>query len=147
MTINMLHFYNKNYLRYNEYTEWGEGLDQQIDELIKQLSPHIRGSLRGCLECHEVCLVCDNSLLIAMSRLLVYPRFNKLVGQIEDVVVDKEYRGEGLGKRMISDLIENAKNAGCYKVILWCEPHNEGFYEKSGFTKSESLMRLDLEEK
>ena len=62
------------------------------------------------------------------------------VGHIEDIIVDSNYRGFGLGKVIINHLTNVAKNNGCYKVILNCSNKNVGFYEKCGFVKKETEM-------
>ena len=56
-----------------------------------------------------------------------------ICGHIEDIVVDKTYRGKNLGLRVIQLLKELAYANECYKVILDCEDHNQKFYEKCGF--------------
>ena len=61
-------------------------------------------------------------------------------GHIEDVVVDKTYRGLRLGLRVIEALIEAAREAGCYKVILDCSTDNAAFYEKAGLVRKEIQM-------
>ena len=60
------------------------------------------------------------------------------VGHIEDVVVDKNLRGSGLGKK----LIEVAKREcnDCYKIILNCSDENTDFYKKCGFEKKQNQM-------
>ena len=52
------------------------------------------------------------------------------VGHIEDVVIGSEHRGKQFGKKLITFLIETAKNKECYKVILDCDEKNKNFYEK-----------------
>ncbi|GLI59207.1 hypothetical protein VaNZ11_001043 [Volvox africanus] len=62
------------------------------------------------------------------------------VGHIEDVVVDPAYRGKKLGLKLIQALIDLAREAGCYKVILDCSEANSTFYEKCGLTRKEVQM-------
>jgi glucosamine-phosphate N-acetyltransferase len=62
------------------------------------------------------------------------------VGHIEDVVVDKEYRGMNFGKAMVNRLTEVAEETGCYKVILSCAQKNVKFYENCGYSKKELQM-------
>ena len=64
------------------------------------------------------------------------------VGHIEDIVVDTEYRGYGLGKSIVDHLTKVAKESGCYKVILNCNKDNTGFYNKCGFKEKEVEMVL-----
>ncbi len=64
---------------------------------------------------------------------------------IENVVTDNNYRGKGIGKELISYLIEKAKKMDCYKIILNCSEENISFYEKCSFVKTNEVeMRLDL---
>ncbi|KAJ1280735.1 hypothetical protein BS78_04G255700 [Paspalum vaginatum] len=55
------------------------------------------------------------------------------VGHVEDVVVDAAARGRGLGLRIVRRLVEIAREAGCYKVILDCTPELRDYYAKCGF--------------
>ena len=64
---------------------------------------------------------------------LKFIRNTGIAGHIEDIVVDKTYRGKNLGFRVIELLKELAYANDCYKVILDCEDHNQKFYEKCGF--------------
>lgn len=50
---------------------------------------------------------------------------------VEDVVVDKERRGEGIGRR----LMETAMNSRGGKLYLCCHPESLGFYDGFGFTE------------
>lgn len=68
------------------------------------------------------------------------------VGLIEDVCVSEKYSGKGLGKQIIDELIEVAKDKKCYKVILNCSEDNVGFYKKCGFEQKEVQMRFDIKE-
>ena len=74
--------------------------------------------------------------IIGAGSLIVEMKFIRdlgLAGHIEDIVVDKTYRGKNLGKKVIDTLKSLAVANGCYKVILDCEEHNVKFYEKCGF--------------
>jgi len=64
------------------------------------------------------------------------------VAHIEDVIVDNNYRGKGLGKMLINTCINYAKDHNCYKIILNCNDKNIPFYEKCGFSKKENEMAL-----
>lgn len=72
--------------------------------------------------------------------------FNQPICFVENVVTDKNYRKQGLGKRVIEKAIETAKENNCYKVILLSgiarkEAHQ--FYEKIGFN-GESKKAFDM---
>eukprot|EP00164_Ancoracysta_twista_P000333 GFYU01000459.1.p1 GENE.GFYU01000459.1~~GFYU01000459.1.p1 ORF type:complete len:242 (-),score=79.20 GFYU01000459.1:263-988(-) len=85
----------------------------------------------------------EKSKLIASATLLVEKKFvhkNGLVGHVEDVVVNADYRGKRLGIRVIEALKEHAQDRGCYKMILDCAEHNLKFYEKLEFKQKEYQM-------
>lgn len=65
-------------------------------------------------------------------------------GRIEDVVVDRQFRRQGIGRRLIEGLCDLAAERGCYKVVLCCAEDNVGFYERCGFRLHEVGMRKDL---
>tara|TARA_B100001769_G_C22023079_1_gene549758 strand:- start:12 stop:428 length:417 start_codon:yes stop_codon:yes gene_type:complete len=54
-------------------------------------------------------------------------------GHIEDVVVNQNARGNGIGQFIIDFLINEGKKNNCYKVSLNSKENNIGFYEKCGF--------------
>jgi len=58
------------------------------------------------------------------------------VGHIEDIAVSKDQQGKKLGLRIIEALDYIAARVGCYKSILDCSEHNEGFYVKCGFRRA-----------
>ena len=64
------------------------------------------------------------------------------MGHVEDIVVGKEMRGQGLGKRIINCLKEVAWASNCYKIILDCDEAKVGFYENCGFERKGVQMAL-----
>ncbi len=66
------------------------------------------------------------------------------VGHIEDVAVHPDFQGLGIGKSLVRRIQQEARKAGCYKVILNCKDHNVPFYERLGFRRNELEMRYDL---
>eukprot|EP00466_Bigelowiella_natans_P018741 jgi/Bigna1/146020/aug1.107_g20728 len=55
------------------------------------------------------------------------------VGHIEDVVVDRQIRGQGLGKFILSSILSLALDKNCQCCILNCDRKNIPFYKKCGF--------------
>lgn len=58
---------------------------------------------------------------------------------VENVVVDEEYRGEGVGKALMKEAMKRARAAGAYKLALCSnlertEAHR--FYEALGFRET-----------
>lgn len=56
--------------------------------------------------------------------------------QIERVAVMRHYRGKGLGRKLIEQVIADAPKAGIRRLTLHSQAQAIGFYEKLGFTAS-----------
>ncbi len=67
------------------------------------------------------------------------------VAHIEDIVSSPEFQNQGLGKRIIRNLIYEAKKEKCYKIILNCTPELKAFYQKCGFEEKNTQMAIYLE--
>ena len=84
--------------------------------------------------------------VVGTTTLLIEPKFihdGGLVGHIEDVVVEKNVQGQGIGNKIVKFLLEVAKNRGCYKTILNCTDDVKEFYEKNGFKHTANELRFD----
>ena len=98
-------------------------------------------------EYHKIFVITDNDHVTGTVTCIVEPKFIhgfKNVGHIEDVVIDKDHRGKGYGKLLITTAIEFANKSNCYKVILNCSKDNIGFYESCGFIGGNYEMRLHM---
>ena len=118
--------YKKNYLNLLEQltTVNKELIDETVfSSFLNTLDPE-----------RKVVFVMEKDRIIIASGTLIIEK--KLIhggsklGHIEDIVVDKTTRGMGLGKKLISFLIDYAKKKNCYKVTLDCNIKNKIFYEK-----------------
>lgn len=89
-----------------------------------------------------------NNSIIGTGKLIIDNKLHngfKNVGHIEDIVVDPLHQGNGVGKKIILELIKIAKENNCYKIILDCSDKYINFYEKVGFTKSDNInMVMDF---
>lgn len=68
-------------------------------------------------------------------------------GFIENVYVEQEYRSQGIGKKLVAEIIEEAKRRGCYKLLgtsRHTKPEVHSFYEKFGFENWGIEFRMDL---
>jgi ribosomal protein S18 acetylase RimI-like enzyme len=83
-----------------------------------------------------------NKELIAYARAITDYKF---ISTILDVVVSKEYRGKGLGAKVIIALLEHPKLKNVVQHELYCKDNNIEFYKKLGFELKEELnfMRLN----
>ena len=95
---------------------------------------------------HIIYVAIDNKKIVGSTTLLIEQKFihdGGLVGHIEDVVVRKDYEGQGIGMKLVISLLDVAKQRKCYKTILNCEDILKQFYEKIGFKKATNEMRYD----
>jgi ribosomal protein S18 acetylase RimI-like enzyme len=61
------------------------------------------------------------------------------VALLEDVVVSERHRGNGAGKRLVAEIIEQARADGAHRITLLTDHDNRGaqrFYESFGFARS-----------
>lgn len=55
-------------------------------------------------------------------------------GHIGRIAVLKNYRGQGLGSKIVLSLIKEAENRGYSRIYLGAQKHALGFYSGLGFT-------------
>ena len=93
----------------------------------------------------------ENGKVISTCYCLIIPNLTRLgssIAFVENVVTDKEYRGQGLGRKVMEKAIEFARENNCYKVILQSasfrkEAHQ--FYKNLGFdgeSKKAFILKL-----
>jgi len=95
---------------------------------------------------HIIYVAIDNKKIVGSTTLLIEQKFihdGGLVGHIEDVVVRKDYEGKGIGIKLVTTLLERAKEKNCYKTILDCKDDVKQFYERNGFKRESNGMRYD----
>lgn len=70
------------------------------------------------------------------------------VAWLEDMIVHPDWRGSGIGGRLLREAIADAKDAGCLRITLLTDLTNGRameFYSRSGFARSEMVpFRLKL---
>ncbi len=119
----------------NSLRETGLTADEAVQILDNRL-PNIR-----------TYVLLEDGQVAATATLMVEQKFihrGGIVGHIEDVATRPDKRGRGLARRLLEHVIEEARAAGCYKVILDCSAEVEPFYERIGFRQAGRCMRVDL---
>ena len=118
---------------------------RQASNIEKNLAEKIFDKI-NTNEDHIIAVAEVNGKIVGAATLIIESKFihnGGKVGHIEDVVVDKEYQGKGIGEKIIYYLLEMAKNKGCYKTILDCTDNVKPFYEKIGFKHNANALRFD----
>lgn len=87
----------------------------------------------------------------AIGRAFLYILKNDLhkepFGFLEDVFVQEDYRGRGIGKSLVRSAISEARALGCYKLICTSrteKPQVHKFYETLGFKDCGKEFRIDF---
>ncbi len=61
------------------------------------------------------------------------------IGEVRDMVLKKEWRGKGLGKEVLEEVISLARKKGLRKLLVKSVPGTEKFYSSFGFEKEGTL--------
>jgi len=135
-----------------------EGILKLLEQLIENRGPTINFNyaikIWNYIEINNIkyMLAKENNDIIGLCNLCVFPNLThngKSLGYIGHLIVDKNYRQKGIGKKLMQKAIEYLKQSNCYKVIIQSGIEREGahkFYEKLGFDgKSKKAYELKLE--
>ncbi len=125
-----------------------------INFLIKQLSERLRPCPMTLLEKIvtdpniELWVVREAHRIIGMATLAIIRIPEGERGQLEDIVVDENQRGKGLGEQLSKKLIERARIRGVSVVTLSSRSDRisaNKLYQKLGFEQRETnVYRLQL---
>jgi GNAT superfamily N-acetyltransferase len=83
----------------------------------------------------------------AFLVIIVNDRHAEPYGLMENVYVEPDHRGQGLGTQLVEAVIAEAKERGCYKLIAqsrYEKPEVHKLYEKYGFKDHGKNFRMDL---
>ena len=128
----------KGFLETLDFLRNASGLDKnKAREILKKIKQNPN---------HIIHVATNDKKIVGSTTLFIEQKFihdGGLVGHIEDVVVRKDYEGQGIGMKLVISLLDVAKQKKCYKTILNCEDSLKMFYEKIGFKKTTNEMRYD----
>lgn len=91
----------------------------------------------------------DQDHLVGFAQLFILCKTTFSMGYLEDLVVLEEYRGQGLGRKILGMVIDVAKEEGCTSITLTTRPERveaRGLFEAMGFVEpGNQTLRLTLE--
>ncbi len=130
-----------------ELTELKPGYLENINNLLSQLSDSVHtiteeglNTLLSSSQSHLYVLESDGQF-IGMTTLCLYQCPTGWKAWIEDVVVDRNYRGKGYGTLMIEKVIEQCRKRGEVTLMLTSRPSRvvaNQLYQSLGFEKRET---------
>ena len=118
---------------YNQVIElWTKSLSNKFDNEIN--TEHVSDP-------SSITLVSvDNNTITGVASLYIIKKLTRTLGLIEDVAVNENYRGKGIGKKLVEKLIGIATEKKCDKTVLNSSEQNSEFYKKIGFEINEIQM-------
>ena len=78
----------------------------------------------------------DREKIVGAAFLFIAQKIGKCIGYVEDVIVSDKCRGQGLGKGLMSAVIDEARKRGCTYLHLTSKPDRVAankLYQKLGF--------------
>lgn len=90
----------------------------------------------------------DSNIIGFLSLVIDYQLHHvEKVATIEELIVSSKYRSNGIGKNLLENAIEYAKNNKCDVIELtsgFSRERAHKFYEKNGFKKGSYKFKMDL---
>lgn len=132
-------------------SEFNEQTSEQIRALFEQLNASITqlDAIKVAAMDETVFVVCQyQDKIVGMALMATYKVVSGYKGMIEDVVVNEQYRGKGIGKRLIQALLQEADVLNLNEILLFSGHHRKAaisLYTSLGFIlKDSGLYRLSL---
>ncbi|MDP2524617.1 GNAT family N-acetyltransferase [Maribacter dokdonensis] len=129
-------------ITFNEVTA---DLQSQLTELYKELNAEITqldlASALSDYNTTDVVVCLDKEKLVGIAMMAKYKVVSGHKGMIEDVVVSSQYRGQGIGRKLMETLLEHAKQEKLSTVLLFSGHHRTAaisLYKSLGFKLKES---------
>ncbi|MFK7812624.1 MAG: N-acetyltransferase family protein [Maribacter sp.] len=120
-------------------------IQNQVTDLYRQLNAdNTQRSLKEILQSDNnvhviICSIDGN--IVGTALLSTYKVISGFRGMVDDVVVDSEQRGKGIGRKLMERLLEEGKSLGLDEILLFTGHHRApaiSLYTSLGFTLRES---------
>jgi len=91
-----------------------------------------------------------DNVIAGFIEIHVFPDFveGAHIATIQNLIVKKNYRGLGIGSRLVERAVEETKDRNAIEIHVWTEFDNEraiSFYTKRGFKKRALLLEKELD--
>lgn len=136
-------------IRLYEFEDYDKGYFELLNQLTDSPKPDketLKKFMTEICKSSEIWNIEYDNKIIGTGKLVFEPKLTHnlcYMAHIEEIVIDKEFRGKGLGKLLIKHLLDKCKH--CYKVILNCNETNIRFYQQCGFNKKDAQMSIYLD--
>ncbi|MCW5517467.1 GNAT family N-acetyltransferase [Muriicola sp. Z0-33] len=85
----------------------------------------------------------EKDAIVGIASMCIYKVISGRKGWIEDVVVDSQSRGKGIGRKLINKLLEVGKEQHLSEILLFTEDHRKAaihLYSDLGFKLKNSKI-------
>ena len=120
---------------------------EQLAGLFRQLNADIKQiDLNQVLDPENpICLVyCkEGNKVLGMALMCTYTVISGIKGWVEDVIVDVEHRGQGIGRKLMEKLVAVGKEKGLTEILLFSADKRIeaiNLYKSLGFQEKESRI-------
>ena len=123
-------------------------------QLLKQLTSaellsekHFNEVIDNLPNNQEIFVYKQHNKFVGMISVFIEQKLihgGKCVAHLEDVVVDDNYRRNGIAFKLINHVISYAESNNCYKVTLNCYDDKLPLYEKCNFKHTTNGMTYYL---
>lgn len=127
--------------------------NEQIHSLFEQLNASITQlqAIEVTKTDETIFMACwYENRIVGMAIMATYKVISGHKGIIEDVVVNEKFRGNGIGKRLVQMLLEEARKLHLSEILLFSGHHRKAaihLYKSLGFKlKDSGLYHLQLNE-
>ena len=119
----------------------------RVGDITKERYEAQFDAMKSCSGIHYIVVVEDKAdgIIVGSTSLIVERKFvhnAALRGRIEDVVIDKGYRGKHLATLLLDLVTKLSEHLGCYKTSLDCKPALESFYGRFNYKKEDPIYML-----
>ncbi|HEY5267506.1 MAG TPA: GNAT family N-acetyltransferase [Acidimicrobiales bacterium] len=128
-----------------------EGLNSLLPQLSSSAGVLTMGDVEVMVKSDAATLfvACNGDVIVGTLTLVIFPIPTGLRGWIEDVVVDEDARGLGIGEALTRAALEEARVRGVRSLDLTSRSSREAanaLYQKLGFERRETnVYRFDIE--
>jgi GNAT superfamily N-acetyltransferase len=99
---------------------------------------------------NEMLVAEQDGVVVGMCQLFAVRHFSGrggLCAEVEAMHVHPDFRGKGVGSRLLGEAVQHARDWGCYRVQLTShkarkEAHR--FYERAGFVATHEGFKLPI---
>jgi phosphinothricin acetyltransferase len=130
----------------NEVTDT---LQLQLTELYKQLNAELTQlkltTILSDYRTSDIVICMDGDVLAGIAMMAKYKVISGHKGMIEDVVVSTDYRGKGIGRKLMEKLLEQAEKEKLNDVLLFSGHHRTAaiaLYKSLGFKLKDSGLYI-----